>query len=487
MLDELEPWFWFWFKLGNCTARDVGRQHGRSRRGGARGIPVVSAGQLAGKVVRRGEDGYEQLRRRGHNERKPDRFPDVIVRAGSEQDVVEAVRLARRHGLRVKARSGGHSWTASSVRDGLLVDLEALGEVTVAPETRTATAQPGVRGRELAKALHEHGLFFPGGHCPTVCLGGYLLQGGFGWNGRLHGPACASVRAVDVVTAEGELVHADATENSDLLWAARGSGPGFFGVVTRFYLDVYERPKALYRSTYVYPLDVLDDVLRFVIEVSEATPPELEIALLGTTPQLRDGSFAPGGTALVIAAAALFPTDEEARDALALLESCPVVGRATVREVAVRTEMDELYAGADAIEPAGWRYAVDNMWTDAGADELVPAVREVFLTVPSDRSHVFWLPWRPQGLPDMAFSVEAKHYVAAFAVWRDPREDEAMMVWPLEHMRRLEPFSKGIQLADENLVDRNARFLSDENLARLEKLRRERDPDGVFHSYLVSP
>ena len=148
----------------------------------------MSPVSLDGRVLRRGDDGYEELRRRGHNARKPDRFPEVIVRPESEEEVVAAVRLARAEGLKVKARSGGHSWTASSVRDGMLVDLEALDEITVDPVSRTATVQPGVKGEDLGAALRAHGLFFPGGHCPTVCVGGYLLQGGFGWNGRLHGP-----------------------------------------------------------------------------------------------------------------------------------------------------------------------------------------------------------------------------------------------------------------------------------------------------------
>ena len=73
----------------------------------------------------------------------------------------------------------------------------------------TARVQPGCRGNELLAALGERGLFFPAGHCPGVGLGGYLLQGGYGWNGRLHGPACMSVEAIDVVTADGELVRAD--------------------------------------------------------------------------------------------------------------------------------------------------------------------------------------------------------------------------------------------------------------------------------------
>src|SRR6202035_1921236 len=98
-------------------------------------------------------------------------------------------------------------------------------------------------GDELLELLAKHDLFFPAGHCPGVGLGGYLLQGGFGWNGRVHGPACMSVEAIDVVLGDGSRVHASEEENADLLWAARGAGPGFFGVVTSFYLRLVRKPK----------------------------------------------------------------------------------------------------------------------------------------------------------------------------------------------------------------------------------------------------
>ena len=86
----------------------------------------------------------------------------------------------------------------------------------------------------------------------------------------------------------------------------------------------------------------------------------------------------------------------------------------------------------------------------------------------------------------MAFSVQASLYIAAFAAWNDDGEEEAVRSWGVDHIRRLEPFSEGIQLADENLVERpHARYLSEANAARLEELRREWDPDGLFHGYLT--
>jgi FAD/FMN-containing dehydrogenase len=444
--------------------------------------------ELKGSIWRRGEGGYEAARAAAvWNERKPDRYPEVIVLAAQESDVVEAVRFARREGLRIKARSGGHSWTASSVRDdSVLIDMSELQEIRFDPESGIASVQPGVRGRELNGLLAEHNLFFPSGHCPTVGLGGFLLQGGWGWLGRKIGPACASVVAVDLVNAEGELIHADANENSDYLWAARGAGAGFFGVVTRFHLRTHPRPRAIYESTYVYPLEVLDELLRWAIEIEPRFPPELELAILGTTPRQPDGAVVEGDTALVIMASAMMDTDEQAQAALELLETAPVRQRALVADGPLQRSFTDLYDGPESVEPEGFRWAADGMWTDAGADELVPAVRELFTTVPSAASHVFWYPWRANPLPDAAISIQGKLYLAAFSGWTDPAEDERFLAWPVEQMRRLEQLSKGIQLADENLIARPARYLSEDHERRLEQLRAQHDPDGLFCSYLTA-
>jgi FAD/FMN-containing dehydrogenase len=442
---------------------------------------------VIGKIYWQGDDGYEQARLDAvWNELKPDRNPAGIVIAETEQDVIEAVELARERGLKVKARSGGHGWTGSSVRDGaLLVNLSQLTEVVIDPANAAATVQPGAKGRDLNDLLEPHGLFFPTGHCPTVGVGGYLLQGGWGWNSTHLGPACLSVTAVDVVSADGELVHADESENADVLWAARGAGPGFFGIVTRFYLRCHPRPASMMLSNYTYPLEVLDELLRWSLEIGPQLPRQLEYVILGTTPRI-DNVVVDGKAALVINACAMFDSDEEAQQALEILETCPVLDKAIDRRVCVPVSLSELYAMGEATEAPGFRWAADSMWTDAGPAELIPAVRELFLTVPTPASHIFWFNWPAQEIPNAALSVTGNVYIAAFTGWTDPAEDDAYRYWGRDHMRRLEPLSNGIQLADENLDGRpEARYLSDESLARLERLRDQWDPDRLFLSYLA--
>lgn len=433
----------------------------------------------------RHEPGYDEARAAAvWNDLKPDRFPDLIVQAKTGAHVVEAVRLARDRGLKIKVRAGGHSWSASGVRDGgMLLDLSRMKEITYDPDSKGATAQPGAYGRELNDVLEPNDRFFPSGHCPTVGLGGYLLQGGLGWQSRLLGPACASVEAVDVVTAAGEVVRADEHVNSDLYWAARGAGPGFFGVVTRFYLRTHPRAAVIRVLNLVYPLELVDEVLRWAIGIAPHLAPEVEVLLLGTNPRRQDGSPAPGGTAVQIIACAMAASEREALDMLAIFDTCPVVDR-VVSRVLFPATMSQLYAAVDALEPAGHRWVADNMWTDADANILVPELHELFHSVPNEISHVLWYPYRDHPI-DAAYSNAGHSYVAAYAGWTDPGEDERFTAWPTNQMRRLEPLSKGLQLGDENLVRRRWRYLSAENEARLELLREKWDPEGRFLSYLI--
>lgn len=439
-------------------------------------------------VLERDAAGYEQARHDAvWNGYKPERYPHAIVLAESADDVVEAVRYAREHDLKVKARSGGHSWTASSVREGaVLIDLSRMDRIVqFDPSAQVAVVEPGVRGRELNGLLADHGLFFPSGHCPTVGLGGFLLQGGWGWLSRVIGPACMSVVGVDVVTAEGELIHADEHENTEWLWAARGSGSGYFGIVVRFHLRCHPRPAAIWEAHHVYPMEVRDELLRWALAEEPSFPDELEFAIMATSPRGPLGEVVAAPPALIVMCSVMAHSDEEAKAALDLLDSCPVRDRAEVALPAQPRSFVELYDGPDSVEPEGFRWSADGMWTNAGADKLVPAVAELFDTIPHGASHVFWYAWREQELPDAAISVQGYLYLAAFAGWTDPAQDDVMLAWPPDQMRRLERFSRGIQLADENLHARPARFLTDSNRERLEALRAKYDPEGRFLSYLM--
>jgi FAD/FMN-containing dehydrogenase len=159
-----------------------------------------------GRTLARDDAGYETARRDAvWRTNMPDRFPTRIVQANSVGDVVAAVRVAKAEGRQVGVRSGGHSWSANHVRDGgVLIDVSRLKAFTVDKSAMTATVEPGLGGSVLLAELMKRDLFFPVGHCRGVAIGGYLLQGGFGWNGRAFGIACSNVLAIDYVDADGE-------------------------------------------------------------------------------------------------------------------------------------------------------------------------------------------------------------------------------------------------------------------------------------------
>jgi FAD/FMN-containing dehydrogenase len=433
-----------------------------------------------GRLLRRGDSGYEEARRATvWNARTPGRFPDLVVQAESDQDVVAAIRLARAGGMKLGIRSGGHSWAGNHVRDGgLLLDVSRLDSIEIDAEAMTAVVGPGCRGNEVLAALAEHDLFFPAGHCPGVALGGYLLQGGFGWNGRVHGPACMSVEAIDVVTAASELVRADASRHPDLFWAARGAGPGFFGTVVRFHLRLYPCPRHVANGVLLFAIDQLEHVFRWAHEVGPRVPREVELMVVVH----RD---LEGEPEVAVTAPALVDNAEEAAAALAFLEQCPLRERAKLAVPNVPVTLPDLYAAVQHSYPDGYRYAVDNMWTHAPVEELLPGLRRIAETLPGAPSHMLWMHWGASpARPEMAYSVEDETYIALYGVWDDPAEDEANLAWPCERMREMESLASGIQLADENLGRRPARFASDANMARLDEVRAAYDSDGLFHLWM---
>jgi FAD/FMN-containing dehydrogenase len=184
--------------------------------------------RIEGKVTIATDAGYEHLRREIiWKHQTPARYPQLVVQVATEHDVIEVVRFARANRMKIAVRGGGHSWVGFSLRDGsVLIDLGRLDQIAIDREARTAAIQPAVTGRVLNRQLAAHGLAFPVGHCPTVPLSGFLLNGGLGWNFNGWGPACFSVEAANVVTADGKLAVANQEHHADLLWAIRGAGAG---------------------------------------------------------------------------------------------------------------------------------------------------------------------------------------------------------------------------------------------------------------------
>jgi FAD/FMN-containing dehydrogenase len=431
-----------------------------------------------------GDDGYERARvGRVFNGRRPQRFPAAVLLAESERDVVDGVRLARRNGWRITVRSGGHSWAAWSLRDDtLLIDLGRMREMAYDPDTGIVRVSPSIRGgTDLDTYLAGPGRFFNGGHCPTVGLGGFLLQGGQGWNARGWGWAAERVAAIDVVTADGELVHADEDHHADLFWAARGAGPGFFGVATRFHLRTMPRFRHAAHSVTLYPADCFDEVMTWLQATHGSLSTDVELVVVGMrAPPGVDHD----GPVLAVTGLALVDDAEQAERALAPLEASPVASHAIVRQFARPTTMIEQQAEQLRMNPEGDRYAVDNAWLDGPA---VPQLRDAFTTRPTPGSFSIWFSMAPlRALPDMAFALQTEVYVASYVTWTRAADDERCRRWLADRMAALEPVTAGQYLGDSDFTTRRLRFTTDANWARLAAVRDRWDPEGRFAGYLTS-
>ncbi len=214
--------------------------------------------RITGTVVSDHDKDYDEQRKAWLD--VVEQKPSLIVNAAGVNDIVEAVRTARDLGLPLGIQNTGHG-LAVACNEGLLLRLAGMKSVLIDAEGGTATIGPGVTSADLLKAAEPYGFVYPSGQVSSVGMIGYTLGGGYGWLGRKLGAACSTVRSAQVVLADGSVVIASETENTDLFWALRGGG-GNFGVVAS--LTVALTPlKTIFGGLMYYRMEDAPAVLRF--------------------------------------------------------------------------------------------------------------------------------------------------------------------------------------------------------------------------------
>jgi FAD binding domain/Berberine and berberine like len=216
-----------------------------------------------------------------------DRYPVLVARCADASDVIAAVRFARRHPLPVAVRSGGHSFPGLSVCDGgIVIDLGLMKGIRVDPERRTVRAQAGVLLGDLDAATQPFGLAVPAGIVTHTGLAGLTLGGGIGWLMRKYGLTVDQLVEATVITADGELVKASATENADLFGGIRGGG-GNFGIVTEFEFRLNPVGPTILGGPIAWVIEDSSKVLRFYRDWITDVPNELTtIVVHRSTPPL---------------------------------------------------------------------------------------------------------------------------------------------------------------------------------------------------------
>ena len=439
-------------------------------------------------MVGRAHSDYEAIRRGLVWQRaKPARRPDLIVQANSANDVVAAVNHARSHGLQVIAKSGGHSIPGSFLReDGMLIDLLGMRDVTVDPENLTATAGPGTWGPTLLHALEPHEMGFPVARGGSVAIGGFLLGGGLGFNPNTWGIACFSVTGADVVTAGGEMLTVNARQYPDVYWAVRGAGPGFFGVVTKYYLRAYSLPGAITTSQYIHSLENHAGVAAVLEELVPNSDHRLELILLLTGNPDKQAVAAGAPEQVCIVNAVAYGADEE--EARALLE--PVATSSLGHNPLQKTEYEptnlKILTGETGESFPHGRMATEGVWSNSIAT-VIAALSERMRQAVTPVTTVSIRFMGNARLPeDAAFSLIGSTNILSVLTWQDAKDDNRVAGWLRETMSVLEPFSLGHYINNEDVVnypERNRRSFTPDSWTRLRALRKQYDPDSSFHDY----
>jgi FAD/FMN-containing dehydrogenase len=427
---------------------------------------------LTGTVIRRGDANYDEARRVWNG--MIDRSPAVIVRCTSTADVVAAVNFARDRGLVLSVRGGGHNVGGFAVcDDGLVIDLSPMRAVTVDPARRVATAQGGALWRDFDAATHAHGLATTGGLISSTGVGGLTLGGGLGWLMRSYGLACDNVLAVEIVTADGTVRRASATENAELFWGVRGGG-GNFGVVTTFEYRLHP-VSTMYGGMLVYPFARAGEVLRRYRDLAASAPDELTIfAGLMTSP---DGMPI---TAVLVGYNGSVRAGEAAIKPLRDLG--PVADQVgAIPYPALQSMLDEGF-------PSGLHVYWRSDFLSALPDEAIDALSEQFASVTSPLSALlleqFGGAVARVPAADSAFAQrDALFNLAVIARWADPATASSHVEWARRSSEAMRPFTSGgvyvNYLGDEG-EDRVRAAYGDAKHARLVALKRQYDPANLF-------
>ncbi len=434
------------------------------------------AEEVSGSVLGPQDAGYDAARA-VHNG-LIDRRPALIVRCETVCDVAAALALARQAGLEVSVRGGGHNVAGRAVTDGgVMIDLAQMKAIAIDPERATATAEGGVPWGELNDAAAEHGLAVTGGAVSGTGIAGYTLGGGLGWLMAKYGLAADNLLAVELVTAEGDVLLVDAESHADLFWALRGSG-GNFGIATSFTYRLHPL-QTIVGGLIAHPIDVAPELLRFYRDAVANVPDDLTV-FAGLV-------HAPDGSGAKLSALVVFHTGdplEAERD----LEPFKTWGSPLMVEVGPVP-----YPVMNTLLDAGFPYGSLNYWlssfTRGLPDELIDIAVERFATVPSPMTAILLEHFHGAVTRVGPTETAVPHRDEGWnllipSVWTDPAESEANIAWSRETFAAMRPrlgSGRWLNYLGDDQAENAIRAAYGPNYERLREVKRRYDPDNIFH------
>lgn len=428
---------------------------------------------VSGEILRPGQDGYEKARRVWNG--MVDKRPALIVRCSGVDDVVQSVRFARDHDLLVSVRGGGHNIAGKAVCDGgLMIDLSGMRSVDVDPAARTARVGGGALLGDLDQSTQAHGLATTAGVVTHTGVGGLTLGGGVGRLARKHGLACDNLLAVELVTADGEVLEASPSESPDLFWGVRGGG-GNFGVVSVFDFQLHPVGPGVLGGKVVFPLSEAKAALAFYREYAREAPGELSAdAIFLTSPE--------GEGALAISVCYVGPIEEGER----VLRPLRGFGHPLIDDIAT-VAYNEVQAAADDFFPTGLRFYWKSHFLGEITDDAIEITVDHFSKVPSPMSLLTFQQFGGAvgrvGRSETAFwHRDVQWDSLPTSVWTDPAKSETQFQWVRDWWELMEPFSLGGEYVNNlgEVGEDRVRASYGGNYERLVSLKNKYDPTNFF-------
>jgi FAD/FMN-containing dehydrogenase len=439
-----------------------------------------------GEVVVPGDAGYDEARSVWNGD--IDRRPALIARCTTPAHVAAAIDLARREGLELSVRGGGHNFGGSGVCDGgVMIHLGAMNAVSVDPATRRARVAGGATWAALDAATAAHGLAVTGGFISHTGVGGLTLGGGMGWLTSRAGLTIDNLVAAELVLADGRIVRASADEHEDLFWAIRGGG-GNFGVVTEFELALHELNPLANLGLFFWSADDGVDALRLSRDVVAGLPEEAGALIAGLSappaPFVPDEHhFAPGFALLVTTwgppeehAALLAPVREALAPLFELVTPIPYV------------ELQKMFDEGNAWGQHAYEKA---LYLEELSDDAIDVFAE---HLPRKASPLSFAPVFPLGGAfsrvgdgDTAFggSRSMRFGFNIAAVCPTPDLLATDRAWVRSFWEALRPHAQGagsyVNFMADVEDDRVRAAYGAQKYERLARIKADYDPDNVFH------
>ena len=427
---------------------------------------------MRGNLVLPGHEVYEEARRVLNA--SINRYPALIVQPKGVADVKNAVDFARESNLLVAVKCGGHSFSGKSTCDGgMMIDLSLLRSVRVDPQRRIANVSGGSFLADMDHDTMAFGLVTTAGTVSHTGVGGLTLGGGFGRVGRRFGLALDNVLGLDIITAEGELLHANADDNPELYWGLRGGG-GNFGVVTNFEFQLHPMEREVIGGTIAFPYSEAKSILNFYADYSASAPDELYL----------DGGI----------------SSRPGQPAVAFLHACysgPMNKAARVIDP-IRSAGTPVFDGIKAIDYVALQRSGDTDdprarggYVKSGfAAEITPEmIDDILYGFETDPVRGMTMVWQHGGGAIGRVESDAtafvnrhvKHDTLMLMDWPVDIDATPHIKWLKEYWATVEPYTRGAYANDMAEVSRSAvHRMYGSNYDRLQALKNKYDPTNLF-------